>query len=98
FLIAILLPALLCVNHNMWAQDKSKTGSAATKKGGGLSKKESKVSGRGSSLYDEAKMAEQNYEVNEVAAANSFVRVGDELAAKGEYEKAETNYKRAIAI
>lgn len=49
-------------------------------------------------LSKRAKQVEQNFGANEAATAAGFVQIADDLAGKGEYQKAETYYKRATDI
>lgn len=49
-------------------------------------------------LTKKAASAERNLKTDERTAAINFVQLADDLASKGAYQKAEANYKRAIAI
>lgn len=49
-------------------------------------------------LSKKAQQVEESFGANEAATATGFVQIADELAGKGEYQKAETYYKRATDI
>src|SRR5690606_10680644 len=49
-------------------------------------------------LSKRAKQVEQNFGTDEEATATGYVQIADDLAGKGEYQKAETYYKRATDI
>lgn len=67
----------------------------------GVRKQESVNAKKGysnNSLSKKAKQVEKSFGSDDEGTANGFVQIGDDLAAKGEYQKAETYYKRATGI
>lgn len=86
---------LLLLSSSLSAFAQSLPVPAETEKEKFTNKKAGAKSVDNSKLYKKAKQAEQSYGVDDQATARSFVQIGDDLSGKGEYQKAETYYKRA---
>lgn len=94
---SILLIVGMCLTQ--LGQAQSNTQDLEPRKKGYSKKMEGPSRSKSNSLSDVAQKAEMAFEEDDAAvAASSFVRLGDELSAKGAYEMAETNYKRAVDI
>lgn len=93
------LLVFMCFTVTAWTQSSSSSQDNIPSKKG-YSKGQVAPSRKRSSnkLYDVAKKAEQDFELDESMAAKSFIVLGDDLSSKGEYKLAETNYKRAVEI
>lgn len=94
----LLIILLLSSMQQAWGQSNAGTQEATTRKKGHSLKETVPAEVKDNSLSAVAKKAEAAFETDEAGAAQSFIRLADELSAKGSYGMAETNYERAITI